>query len=66
MRERSLALHLARMSPSRSAAAWNAHLISLAPYAAHYAPPDVTQERELCAQLRTALGLAGASWVPDI
>eukprot|EP00959_Pyramimonas_sp_CCMP1952_P151552 3170843-Pyramimonas_sp.AAC.1 len=54
------------MSLSRSAAAWNAYLISLALYAARYAPPDVTQGRELCAQLRTALGLARASWVPDI
>eukprot|EP00959_Pyramimonas_sp_CCMP1952_P398958 8359985-Pyramimonas_sp.AAC.1 len=44
MRERSLALHLAKVSPSRTAAAWNAYLVSLTPYAARYAPPDVTQE----------------------
>eukprot|EP00959_Pyramimonas_sp_CCMP1952_P362656 7594722-Pyramimonas_sp.AAC.1 len=44
IKERALALHLAKVSPSRTAAAWNAYLISLVPYAAHYAPPDVGQE----------------------
>eukprot|EP00959_Pyramimonas_sp_CCMP1952_P404796 8483570-Pyramimonas_sp.AAC.1 len=65
MRDRAMALHLAKMSPSRTAAAWNSYLVSLVPYAAHYSPPDVVQERVLRVQLRTALGLAGASWVPE-
>eukprot|EP00959_Pyramimonas_sp_CCMP1952_P079967 1671764-Pyramimonas_sp.AAC.1 len=65
MRDRAMALHLAKMSPSRTTAAWNSYLVSLAPYAAHYSPPNAVQERALRVQLRTAFGLAGASWVPD-
>ena len=65
LRDRAMALHLASMSPSRTAAAWNAYLVSLVPYPAHYMAPDAYHERQLRAHLRVALGLASDSWVPD-
>eukprot|EP00959_Pyramimonas_sp_CCMP1952_P382083 8006422-Pyramimonas_sp.AAC.1 len=60
-----MALHLANMSPSKTALAWNTYLIALIPYPSHYSLPDTVHERTLRAHLRVALGLASASWIPD-
>eukprot|EP00959_Pyramimonas_sp_CCMP1952_P024839 521474-Pyramimonas_sp.AAC.1 len=65
MGDRAMALHLARLSPVRTAAAWTSYLVSLVPCAARHAAADAVQERALRAQLRVAFGLASASWMPD-
>ena len=65
MRTRSLTLYDAHASPGRRAAAWNAYIVSLIPYPAHYVPPSATLERAMKSHFRTAVGLAGTHWIPD-
>eukprot|EP00959_Pyramimonas_sp_CCMP1952_P166120 3471898-Pyramimonas_sp.AAC.1 len=40
LRGRAMALHLANMSPTKTALAWNTYLIALIPYPSHYSLPD--------------------------
>ena len=61
---RAITLKESTPSPSRSAAAWNAYMVSLVPYPAHYMAPSPTDERLMQQHLRVAVGLAGTNWVP--